>query len=353
MNKLAVSALMGVMCCGAQAASFDNISVSGFGSIAVGKANNDSGYAGYDSDWSFDPDTLVGVQLDAGINDKTKFVAQVVVNGRYDYAADVEMAYLSYEFDSFTARFGKLRTPLFMYSDYLDVGYAYPMLRPSQEVYENIIISSYMGVDLLIPIEFEDSELLLQPLFGQGKIEERDSSYGEVTLDQFLGLAAHWYVDDFTFRASYVTAVTDYDADPSVQWLIDDKRGQYISLGMQYDNGDFIGTLESAQTTLEDEFSDVLSVSALAGYRFGEVMPYVMLNWMETTDDDEREGYGGLLDSLNYNSTAYSLGVRWDFAANIALKVDATYSDFDGTSAGIDTSEEDTVVYSTALDFIF
>ena len=152
MKKTVVAALMGMMCSGAYAASMEDISISGFGSVAVGKSNNDVGYAGYDSEnFNTSQDTLAGIQLDAQINDRAKFVGQVVAYGRYDYDLSVEMAYLSYELDWFTVRAGKLRAPLFMYSDYLDVGYAYPMLRPSVEVYDNFSINSYTGVELIDP----------------------------------------------------------------------------------------------------------------------------------------------------------------------------------------------------------
>jgi hypothetical protein len=321
------------------------------------------GYAGYTNEkWEVSQDTLAGLQIDVNINEKAKFLAQVVSNARYDYDLSVEMAYASYNFDMLTARLGKLRTPLFMYSDYLDVGYAYPMLRPSQELYENLIISSYTGIDLLIPIEFEDSSLVLQPIAGIGEVNERDSLFGKVTLDKMWGLTAHWYVDDFTVRGSYVTAKTDYDSPDNNAYrenMLDNQKGQFISLGMQYDNGDMLAMIELADTSLEGEFYDTLSVSGLFGYRFGSVMPYLMVNRVETTDDEERSPTFAPL--FNFERMAYSIGTRWDFAKNMAFKVDLTYADYQDTSGGFVNNidavgnfvEEDSLVYSAAVDFIF
>ncbi|SQH75001.1 conserved exported protein of unknown function [Shewanella benthica] len=364
MKKIIIFSAVICAMSGAQASSLDNIKISGFGSVAVGKSSNDIVYAGYDSErWNVSQDTLAGIQLDAKINDKTKFVTQVVANGRYDYELAVEMAYVSYETNLFTVRAGKLRTPFFMYSDYLDVGYAYPMLRPSQELYENLIVSSYMGMDLLIPIEFEDSSLVLQPIVGIGEVNERDSRYGQATLDQLFGLSAHWYVEDFTFRASYVAAQTDYSApndySAAEQYiynaLLDDKKGTFTSVGAQYDNGDLLVSLEAAEVTLEDDYYDTLAISGLLGYRFGSLMPYVMANMVKTTDDDERSA---AYESFSFKRAAYSLGARWDFARNIALKLDLTYADFMDTNGGFinsnaDESEDNTLVYSVAVDFIF
>ena len=142
----------------------------------------------------------------------------------------------------------------------------------------------------MIPIEFEDSSLLIQPLVGISGIAERDSKYGEITLNDFVGLAMHWYVEDYTFRASYVQAQTEFSssndaANQSVveNALIDDKKGTFASIGAQYDNGSFVTTIEATDVRLEGEFGDVQSVSGFLGYRFGTVMPYVMANWMKTS----------------------------------------------------------------------
>lgn len=355
MKRTVIAALVGMMFTGANAASLDDINVSGFGSIAVGKSNNDVGYSGYDDDnFNVFRDTLVGIQLDAKINDRAKFVGQIVANGRYDYDPTIEMAYLSYDLDAFTVRAGKLRAPLFMYSDYLDVGYAYPMLRPSVELYDNgnVQLNSYTGIELLIPIEFEDSSLLIQPIIGTSEIADRDTSLeGGVGLNNFVGTTVHWYVDDYTFRGSYVQATLEVD-DPNGAF-IDNERGQFAALGAQYDNGDFIGVAEAIATKLEGPGSDVQSVFGLFGYRFGAVMPYVMANWVKTSDDEDREGFGGAFDGLNYKTTAYSLGARWDFAQNIAWKADITYADFHGTPGDFAATEDDAIVYSTAVDFIF
>lgn len=362
MKRTLVAALIGMMFTGANAASIDDINISGFGSFAVGKSNNNVGYSGYDDD-NFDvfQDTLMGVQLDVQINDRAKFVGQIVANGRYDYDVSVEMAYFSYDFDAFTVRAGKLRAPLFMYSDYLDVGYAYPMLRPSVELYNNgnVQLPNYTGVELLIPIEFDDSSLLIQPIVGTSEIANRDTTLfdGVVTLNNFVGTTIHWYVDDYTFRGSYAQATTEVEIDdssvaPSFAFL-DNRKGQFASLGTQYDNGDFIGVVEAISTKLKGPGSDVESVFGLFGYRFGEVMPYVIANWIKTSDDEDREGFGGAFDGLNYKTTAYSLGARWDFASSLAFKADITYADFHGTPGDFSATEDDTIVYSAAVDFIF
>ncbi|MEZ9184991.1 hypothetical protein AB4158_12420 [Vibrio splendidus] len=379
MKKTVVAALIS-MAFGANAANMDDLRISGFGSVGIGKSDNAIGYAGYtDEKLDWEQETLAGLQFDFQVNERAKFVTQIVANSRYDYEPKIEMAYASYDFEAFTARAGKLRLPLFFYSDYTDLGYAYPMIRPSQELYENIVLKGYTGVDLLIPIELEDSSILLQPVVGIGTIDEDDSIVGEVKLDKLFGISANWNVDDFTFRGSYFVAESNPSCDfqnplsnPYCQLgaILDSQDGQFISLGAQYDNGDFLVNVEAADVQLEGQFYDYQSVSGLVGYRINEFTPYVSVSWVETTDNEEREGMTStaVKESMNYERLSYSVGSRWDFAKNMSLKADVTYVDYRDTSGGFQSNvettadpriatgnylEDSSIVYSARLDFVF
>ncbi|OEF20837.1 hypothetical protein A145_03795 [Vibrio splendidus 5S-101] len=379
MKKTVVAALIS-MAFGANAANMDDLRISGFGSVGIGKSDNAIGYAGYtDEKLDWEQETLAGLQFDFQVNERAKFVTQIVANSRYDYEPKIEMAYASYDFEAFTARAGKLRLPLFFYSDYTDLGYAYPMIRPSQELYENIVLKGYTGADLLIPIELEDSSILLQPVVGIGTIDEDDSIVGEVKLDKLFGISANWNVDDFTFRGSYFVAESNPSCDfqnplsnPYCQLgaILDSQDGQFISLGAQYDNGDLLVNVEAADVQLEGQFYDYQSVSGLVGYRINEFTPYVSVSWVETTDNEEREGMTStaVKESMNYERLSYSVGSRWDFAKNMSLKADVTYVDYRDTSGGFQSNVETTadpriatgnylegssIVYSARLDFVF
>ncbi|CAE6878486.1 Forms passive diffusion pores that allow small molecular weight hydrophilic materials across the outer membrane [Vibrio sp. B1FLJ16] len=387
MKKTVLASLLAASAFGANAASLDGLSISGFGSVGVGKSDNNIGYAKYtDEKVDWEQETLAGLQFDFQINDRAKFVTQIVANSRYDYEPKIEMAYASYDFDHFTARAGKLRLPLFFYSDYIDLGYAYPMIRPSQETYENIVLKGYTGADLLIPVEFENSSLLLQPVMGIATIDEDDSRIGEVKLDQMFGLSANWNYEDLTLRASYFIAEANPECDASDLSTtqcqkaalvgIHGQDGQFVSLGMQYDNGDFLANVEGTDVQLDGKYSDTQSVSGLFGYRIGEFTPYLAASWVETTDNEERPepslalaatdptAYAqtlGLNRLMNYERMSYSVGTRWDFYTNMAFKFDVTFADYQETSGGFQSNidqtgafnEQDSVVYSARLDFVF
>lgn len=339
------------------ASTVGNMSVSGFGSVGIGIANNDSGYAGYENKVDYKQDSLLGLQFDFKINDQAKVTTQLVANGRYDFEPAVEMAYISYDLDVATIRGGKMRTPFFMYSDYLDVGYAYPMLRPSQEIYELLIISSYTGVDALIPIKLGNTTLQLQPFTGVSQVEERDSTFGsEVGIKDAFGLTANWFIDDWTLRGSYSQARTEKLSDPALS-IVADKKATFVSLGLQYNDGSLLFNGEGMLMNLTGAYPNVQAMSALLGYQFGALTPYVASGWVKSSDDSQR-----LAGSpLSMKRTSYSTGLRWDFAPKIALKMDATYADFKGTTGGLVTNidshfqpaYDDALVYSASIDFVF
>ncbi|MCL1051782.1 hypothetical protein L2755_19435 [Shewanella abyssi] len=359
----------------ASAASMDDLRISGFGSIGVGTASNNVGYAGYDEEVDFKQDTLVGLQFDFNINDKAKVTTQLVANGRYDFEPAIEVAYLSYDFDRFTVRGGKMRTPFYMYSDYLDVGYAYPMLRPSQEIYENLIISNYTGVDLLIPITIGDTTLQLQAFTGVSQVEERDSTMGEkgdptfglqIDINKVVGATVHWYIDDWTLRYAYAQGETGETGVIEMDSMVANKDATFSSVGLQYNDGSLLVNLEAMSMKLDGVFHDNEGVSGLLGYQIGNFMPYISASWINTTDDEERENTGAL---QRYERLSYSVGNRWDFAQNMALKIDVTYVDYRDTYGGYGANIEyqniggnivpvgarydDTFVYSMSVDFVF
>lgn len=350
------------------ATTVGDLTIGGFGSVGVGIANNDAGYAGYTNDVDYKQDSLLGLQFDFNINDKAKVTTQLVANGRYDFEPAIEVAYLSYDLDVATVRGGKLRTPFFMYSDYLDVGYAYPMLRPSQDIYELLIISSFTGVDALIPVKLGNTTLQLQPFTGVSQVEERDSNFGrEIDIKDAIGLAATWNIDDWTLRGSYAQAKTeklslsDIMENPLLG-LASDKKATFASLGLQYNNGALIFNTEAMQIKLDGAYPDVRSVSALMGYQINSVTPYLSVGHVKSSDNDQRPAANPILSSLSIERTSYSAGMRWDFAPKVALKTEVTYSDFHGTGAGLTSNvdfktfnpvNDDTLVYSASLDFVF
>jgi hypothetical protein len=148
--------------------------VSGFGTAGVSGSNNavsyDRGVNNINPDWI--GESKLGLQADVKLSNKLSMTGQVVAkqsdtdDGKM--AVQGEWLFGAYAFnDSTKVRAGKLRLPLFMMSEQLDVGKAYTLAKLPLEMYGQAPTNAYTGIDALKTFEVgEDGELMIQPYFG-------------------------------------------------------------------------------------------------------------------------------------------------------------------------------------------
>jgi len=99
---------------------------NGFLSVGAGMTfDDDEKLAGYDNDLSFAPDSILGLQASSELGENLLVTGQWVARGDTS-EVKAEWLYLSYQFNpNLRINVGRQRMPLFLYSDYMDVGYAY------------------------------------------------------------------------------------------------------------------------------------------------------------------------------------------------------------------------------------
>ncbi|MBB1427175.1 hypothetical protein H5181_11980 [Shewanella sp. SG44-2] len=357
----------------------DKVQFNGFISGAYISSDNDAGYNNADSSANFSEDSKLGLQGTFNISDNTQAVLQLMMRGKYDWEVEAEWAYLSHRFDNgVKIRGGKLRVPLFMYSDYLDVGYAQPFARPPQEVYGTIPFSSYTGAGVSYDVEYDDSTLTMQAFGG-----ESDVKNSAVELSNLMGANVSWTDEIWTLRAVYAQAKLDgpivsevtvplaagvnTQANYTVLEL-NDEKGSFVGVGASYDNGEVIAITEWTRSEIDNAYPDTDSGYLTLGYRIKEFTPYATVAYMKTQDNDERLPLSTAtaiqMVAFNAERMAYSIGLRWDAIDNVAIKFDVTYAeDFGDTSGGftgnsIDTSTgkftyDDTLIYTVKFDAVF
>ena len=147
------------------ASSYAEINISGFASINAGKVLSGTGVpqygveptfladypnvSAYTEDLSFSPESLIGLQVSGDLGEGLSVTGQLVARGVNDFEANFEWAYISYDInDNWTIQAGKKRLPLFYYSDFFDVGYAYVWMRAPADNYTWQVFN-YKGVNLL------------------------------------------------------------------------------------------------------------------------------------------------------------------------------------------------------------
>lgn len=177
------------------------VSLSGFASINAGKVLNGSGVehfgvepsfladypnvSAYKEEWDLAPESLFGLQISADLSEGLSATAQIVGRGVDDFEPNFEWAYISYEFnDNWTVQAGKKRLPLFYYSDFFDVGYAYVWMRAPADNYTWQIFN-YNGVNALYSGDIGDWSIATNIYLGREDDKENtllgDFFFGETT----------------------------------------------------------------------------------------------------------------------------------------------------------------------------
>lgn len=124
--------------------------LSGFGSLGVSHVDAPDGWgyrreltqSGTGATWRGDVDTRLGVQLNYTLGSQVEFVAQAIARKRGAFAADsdaLEWAYATYRPDAaWTLRVGRVNVDAFLMADYRNVGYGFMTARPSVELYARL-----------------------------------------------------------------------------------------------------------------------------------------------------------------------------------------------------------------------
>lgn len=342
------------------AAHAGDVTFSGFLTVGGGVADDEDavGYAGYEEDdLTFDTDTVFGLQVSSAVTEQLTVTGQLVARGTDDYDVDAEWAYVSYAFsDSFTGRMGRLRTPLYLYSDYVDVGYAYSWLRAPREVYY-LPFNNFQGVDFVWNFPMGSLDGTVQWYYGA----LTDSFFNtdiQADLDTQLrgqtGLAFTLSYDWLTLRAAYHTADLSIDAPPNPTvdglaallrfngfndnadrlYTVEDK-GTFKQIGFTVDTGMFVAAGESVEFEVEDTpFSIDKRKYLMLGLRFGDFLIHVTGAEIEDEAADLASGIpvsagtAPLIAGLNLvanqfvaESETVSVGLRWDFTSSAALKI--------------------------------
>lgn len=369
------------------------ITFSGFASFVGGKFSEDNyTYAGYDDDVSFSPDTVVGIQLGSKLTEEIKVTAQLVAKGLDDYDVEAELAYLTYAVNPFwDVRVGRIRAPLFYYSDFLDVGYAYPWIRPPSEVYRINTFSSFDGIDTLYRSRLGSWDATYQFFYGNAEAEQ-DSSSGPLQsdLDNFMGVNFTFNRDWLTLRAGYVQSDFTSEVSADLAGLLSlvegagfvdvaaefDPRNErsvdYVALAAIIDYNDWLVNMEYTTISWDKPtyFFNDDAWFIMVGRRVGSYIFHLTYAAQEEDPDYDKntipstgvpDGVVALRNALNgaianNDDSSITLGVRYDMDAGVALKAEITRFESDIAEPlfpGQQSSLDDGTLISVGLDVVF
>lgn len=354
--------------------------------------------AGHSSDVSPEVDSRLGLQLSAEVTPELSAVGQIVFEQRYDgnYEPEIEWANISYQITPrLSARAGRVVLPTFLTSEYRNVGYALPWIRPPLEVYRLVPVSSVDAVSLAYRFRTGAFNHALQALYGGRDLEFPGPESSEVEARDAITVAYTLERGATTFFSAYSQSRLTVEAlEPlfeayrqfgppgeaiAARFGVEDKRFRLFSLGARYDPGDWFVMGELARVTNQGVLGDSYGMYVSGGYRFKSVTPYLTLARVDVDSDTSTPGLPleslpppsaelarGLNAALNDQlgsapaQKSLSLGARWDFAPNFSLKLQFDHMDLDEGSPGLLIDRQPgfqpggTVrLYSASIDFVF
>lgn len=170
-----------------------SVQITGFGQMVAGTVTDGDAFpgTGYDSDWDFKDESLFALQVRGDLNAQWSATAQIVARGRDDFDPEFAWAYIGWNGgNGWSAKFGRQRLPLYRYSDFLEVGYAFPWLRVPNAVY-NLEFNNFDGASAAYAFGTGDWFTTLQGSAGrfEGDIE-LSGSPADAELASLAGISA-------------------------------------------------------------------------------------------------------------------------------------------------------------------
>ncbi len=380
---------------------FGTFGASGTDTDRLEFVRNNTQEDGVTRSWGVNIDSRLGLQLDVDFSESLHGAIQWVAR---DHAGNFFEQNLDWAFLRWHAtpdldfRIGRLGTDIFMLSDYRNVGYAYPWIRPPHEFYSGQMIYHFDGADVAKKFSLGEGFLTLKGFGGYSFLQFPVGQ--SITVDQgftVAGSSLSYELGNWRGRVGYALAHSEQEWPlqplfavmenplvdalwPGARSLVDDLSGQgkdlhYVSVGLAYDDGTWLTQAEGSYVNSDlASFPSVASGYLSLGRRFGPVTVFTLLGIAKSTNRHfevpglqipvpELVTARSITDSLlNDNDTdekSVSLGVRWDVYENIALK--AQWSHFwlgeggallwSGGSGG--EVPENVNVWSLGVDFIF
>jgi hypothetical protein len=364
-------------------ASADNIKINGFANLTAGISNQETAAIGYKDELELNNGSLFALQVSGKINDKLSATAQVIARGDDNYSASFEWAYLKYEFnDNHSVLAGRFRTPVFMYSASLDVGYSYHWISAPTTVYD-VAFNNINGLRYDYTTYLGDWDVVFQATAGN---YENEISGGRADAKEVLVGSLEGSYESFKARVvagrgrnNFTQAAFDAGIDqlgaiaPDIADLLrmNDDVGIFLGAGFSYDNFEWFVNGEITSLETEDSFSPKDFAWYLSGgARFGKWTPHLtyemrdgdrdikFLDGVNAFPEPARPTLVGVITALQApfmeDFSVITAGARYDVDTNIALKAELSkYDNKLEPGVGIRGESVDTTVLRVSVNYIF
>ena len=341
----------------------ERVRFSGFARLVGGYLDaEDVHYQGYNDSISFGQHSLFALQTDVDLTETLSFTTQLLAHASAGRDSGLEWAYLTWQ-PSKRWRFmaGKLRTPLYLHSDTIDVGFSYPWIIPPQAVYTPYSPSDITGLSAAYQFNIQEWGIETKAYWGrfEGAITVLDENPVGIKVDKQGGLILALNRGNLRLRASYHRAAVEIKA-PALARLAGALRQSgfnksadslntktdisFMQAGVSYDALDYFLKAEWTRVSSSPAFGVIsydsyylsgghtfypfnLSITphaTFANISIDDAPPPVNEN-LELAPAPLRLAYLGVFQSDligNDSLQRLSVGLRWDVNPAVALKAE-------------------------------
>lgn len=341
-----------------------DVSIHGFGTAGAAMGNSSTPYLGHiDDKVSFENDTRIGLQVSAHVADDVDFTAQLLSRGNDEdsYTVKADWAYISYKVnDNASVRAGRVKLPLLLVSDYVQVGYAYPWIRPPEEVYAYVPLTALSGIDVPYTFQAQGLDFTVQP-FG-GSFRDTIPNRGIDTKNDasnMLGTNVTVSSQMMTLHAGYLQTDLSLSANPAIAGApdisMDNEKISIWAVGGKLDWHNIVGYTEYMKAHMAANLPDTTAWYATVGYRMNSWLPHVTFAKIASKKTVP----------LSQDQQSVTLGLRHELTSSSALKFEVKHvrtlkgtfglyqPDFDSETGQPQFDKSNANIYSIAYDIVF
>jgi hypothetical protein len=368
--------------CASSAACAVDYSFSGFANLTAGRVFSssgiDTGYptaltwpkcpacfvadyshgSVYENKWSLAPESRAGVQGTLNFSPDFSFTGQVMARHAAKQAElKLEWAFLSYNLsEKFTLQAGRKRLPLFFYSEFQDVSFAYNWVRVPPDVYGWAAVN-YNGANLTYRDAFNGWAIKSSIYAGQEHAKDNpmeqlaDPARRDVSWEQMRGIDLELSRDWFSARLSYNRSrqrVLAWLPEGQVQETPDPAQfgksapQSFSSLAFNLDKDNWVGRSEFARVNRSPASSSFRGYLIGVGYRLGNLLPLLSYS--------ELKGYSAGSNSTHEGTLSdYALTLRYQLSDSSSLKLQLDRHRWDL----LDGTDSRSKLVSMSYDLIF
>lgn len=364
LTKLALGLCLGLLgsfqCFGGDggaSTSTHGFALTGFGTVGLARSSSDTAEyvrdlsqpRGLTKNWSGKIDSVLGVQANLSLGKQTEGVVQVLSRYRYDgsFGPEISWAFLRHDFaPELQVRAGRLGTEFYMLADSRLVGYSNLTVRPPPDFFVPLIFTNFDGVDATANAPLWGGLVRAKIFFGHSPEISAfsDPVTWNVKGSRLMGGHIDYFSGPWQFRVGR-TNVRFSSAELPLNALIAPlpidittlvpelstihKTAKFDSLGAVYDQGPaqvqaMIGHIDHEAKSYESSWAAFI----LGAYRMGEWTPYIGYSTVKSTPQTITTpipaGLAPLVSNLlsvpHMDQHTVTVGTRWDFYRNLALK---------------------------------